>query len=69
MRFKILLHNVIIHPIAGIFWAIGWIDLGDRVHEILDLEKIKEYNLGAHEVLELPISVKSSDTYRGRRSQ
>jgi hypothetical protein len=31
--FKFLIHNVFIHPIAGIFWFLGFGDLGNRIHE------------------------------------
>jgi hypothetical protein len=29
-----LLHNTVIHPIAGIFWFIGLGNIGNAIHEV-----------------------------------
>ena len=38
-RLKTLIHNLIIHPIAGIFWALGMESAGDWTHEICSPEQ------------------------------
>lgn len=30
---RILWHNAIVHPIAGVLWLLGFDELGDRVHD------------------------------------
>ena len=42
-RLKTLIHNLIIHPIAGIFWVLGFEDAGEAIHEICmpDDEQVK----------------------------
>jgi hypothetical protein len=31
-RFKFLYHNIIIHPLSGIAWFLGFEKLGDKIH-------------------------------------
>ena len=32
---KILVHNIILHPIAGLFWAAGFQELAFKVHDLV----------------------------------
>lgn len=33
-NFAFLCHNFFIHPIAGIFWFLGFGELGNKIHNI-----------------------------------
>ena len=32
---KILIHNIILHPIAGVIWATGYPELASKVHDLV----------------------------------
>ena len=32
IRLKNAWHNIVIHPIAGLFWLVGWQSMGDYIH-------------------------------------
>ena len=33
-RFSYFIHNIVGHPIAGVFWVLGLVKVGDYVHDI-----------------------------------
>ncbi len=37
-RLKFFIHNIILHPIAGLFWVIGFNSIGDYIHGLLKVE-------------------------------
>lgn len=34
MRWRFLAHNVLVHPVAGVLWFLGFDQFAERVHAI-----------------------------------